>query len=67
MRPGTRAVLLLVHRALSRWEVSLFLIIIQIAATIYTMRLDSYFKWMWIPLAMMVAFDAYRFTVRFLR
>lgn len=67
MSPRTRQTLIAIHSALSSWLLSLVLIAMQIGSAIYAMRLDSYFCWVWIPIAALAAVDIYRFIVRFLR
>lgn len=67
MKPQTREALVVVHSALSSWQLSLVLIVLQVGSAIYVMRLDSYFRLGSIPITALAAVDIYRFIVRFLR
>lgn len=67
MSPRTREALLAVQSALGSLWLSLALIALQAAGAIYTAGLNSYWKWAFIPMAVLTAVDAYRFTVRFWR
>lgn len=62
-----RGFLVLLERYLSSIWTSLALIGIQFACMGVALTSDGILFWGWIPMGALVAFDLYRFTVRFLR